>query len=50
MLQELIACPNADHGLLTLQGERYVCQSCGASFEVRNGIPVLLPTAESHEA
>lgn len=44
MLDELIACPNPDHGTLAQQDGGYVCQTCGARFEIRNGIPVLLPT------
>ena len=46
MLQELIACPNPDHGALVAESDGFVCQTCGARFETRNGIPVLLPTGE----
>ncbi len=44
MLEELIACPHADHGSLLRDGDSYKCTSCGAVFPVINGIPVLLPT------
>lgn len=44
MLNDLIACPNPDHGQLQATGDGYVCQTCGARFEIRDGIPVLLPT------
>lgn len=44
MLDELIACPNPDHGTLQAVDGGYVCQTCGAHFEIRDGIPVLLPT------
>jgi uncharacterized protein YbaR (Trm112 family) len=47
MLEDVIACPNPDHGLLLRTAEGYTCTACGATFEVRNGIPVLLPTASS---
>lgn len=45
MLEELIACPNPDHGTLVRVDDRYTCQACGAVFPISNGIPVLLPTA-----
>ena len=48
MLHELIACPNLDHGALVEQENTFVCQTCGARFEIRNGIPVLLPSGEHH--
>lgn len=48
MLHELIACPNPDHGVLVEQQNGFVCQTCGAQFEIRNGIPVLLPNGEHH--
>lgn len=44
MLIDVIACPNPDHGALLATDAGYTCSSCGASFEVRQGIPVLLPT------
>lgn len=47
MLADVIACPNPDHGSLVATESGYRCTSCGATFEVRNGIPVLLPTASS---
>ena len=43
-LEELIACPNPDHGDLAIVDAAYICGTCGARFEIRNGIPVLLPT------
>ena len=43
-LNGLIACPNADHGDLTIIDDNYVCTTCGGRYEIRNGIPVLLPT------
>ncbi len=48
MLENVIACPNPDHGSLQLEHGSYVCTVCGARFEVRNGIPVLLPTQDAH--
>lgn len=42
MLQELLACPNPDHGTLELRDSGYVCQTCGEHFEIRDGIPVLI--------
>ncbi len=42
MLNELIACPKPDHGTLELRDGAYVCQTCGARFEIRDGIPVLI--------
>lgn len=50
MLEELIACPNPDHGTLVAADDGYTCTACGAHFDVRNGIPVLLPTVSSSEA
>ena len=44
MLDEVIACPNPDHGTLLLSDAGYTCTVCGATFAVRNGIPVLLPS------
>ncbi len=44
MLEDVIACPNPDHGTLVREDDAYTCEVCGATFEVRNGIPVLLPT------
>lgn len=44
MLDDVIACPNPDHGVLVATASGYRCTVCGAGFEVRNGIPVLLPT------
>lgn len=46
MLEDLIACPNPDHGRLRVDGNGYVCEACGAHFEIRDGIPVLLPKGE----
>ncbi len=46
MLDDVIACPNPDHGALRHEGDSYVCTVCGAEFEVRGGIPVLLPTVQ----
>jgi len=48
MLHELIACPNPDHGVLVQESNGFVCQTCGARFEIRDGIPVLLPTGNTH--
>jgi uncharacterized protein YbaR (Trm112 family) len=47
MLEDVIACPNPDHGSLVATDGGYTCTACGATFEVRNGIPVLLPTPTS---
>lgn len=46
MLDELLACPNPDHGTLSRQVDAFVCDVCGARFEIRDGIPVLLPKGE----
>ena len=46
MLDDVIACPNPDHGALRREGDGYVCTVCGAHFDVRNGIPVLLPVTD----
>ena len=48
MLDEVIACPNPDHGALIREGAEYVCTACGARYEVRNDIPVLLPNTGPH--
>lgn len=47
MLDDVIACPNPDHGTLVAVDGGYRCTACGAQFEVTDGIPVLLPTASS---
>jgi uncharacterized protein YbaR (Trm112 family) len=47
MLEDLIACPNPDHGMLVASASGYTCTACSAEFEVRNGIPVLLPTTQA---
>lgn len=39
----LLACPCADHGRLEVDGSRLVCVICGAHYDVKDGIPVLLP-------
>ena len=44
MLEDVIACPNPDHGTLIRKDDTYRCEACGASFDIRNGIPVLLPS------
>lgn len=48
MLDEVIACPNPDHGTLVREGAEFVCTACGARFEVRHEIPVLLPNGDAH--
>lgn len=45
MLDQVICCPNPDHGTLEQADGGLRCTTCGAVFEVRGGIPVLLPTA-----
>lgn len=46
MLDDVIACPNPDHGSLRHEDDGYVCSVCGARYEIRNGIPVLLPVSD----
>lgn len=43
-LWEILACPCPAHAPVTadLSAARIVCTSCGRSFEVRDGIPVML--------
>lgn len=47
-LLEILACPCPDHALLqeglpdNAEAEYLTCTSCGRSFPVRDGIPVLL--------
>jgi len=43
-LWDLLACPCPDHAPVRPDVEtgRIVCTSCGRSFEVREGIPVML--------
>jgi uncharacterized protein YbaR (Trm112 family) len=43
-LWEILACPCPAHAPVTadLAAARIVCTSCGRSFEVRDGIPVML--------
>jgi len=48
MLEDVIACPNPDHGTLVRDNAMFVCTVCGARFDVRNDIPVLLPTQDVH--
>lgn len=48
ILSEILVCP-ADHGELTedVAESRLICDSCGRSYPVREGIPVmLLPNGE----
>jgi hypothetical protein len=40
-LRELLACP-ACHGQLRLDAERIVCERCGQSYPIVDGIPVLI--------
>lgn len=42
-LTEIIVCPQADHGRLEQGDNAFTCSACGATYELRNGIPVLLP-------
>lgn len=43
-LLAVLACPAADHAPLRVDeaASRLVCTSCGRSYEVSDGIPVLL--------
>ena len=43
----LLACPRSDHGALAVDGSRLVFTVCGTHYDVTDGIPVLLPPAES---
>jgi uncharacterized protein YbaR (Trm112 family) len=45
VLEDVIACPNPDHGTLIRTDDSYTCERCGATFPIRNGIPVLLPSS-----
>jgi len=40
-LLEILACP-VDHAPVRETGERLVCTSCGRSYPIRDGIPVML--------
>jgi hypothetical protein len=40
-LSEMLACP-ACHGGLRLDSERVVCERCGQSYPIVDGIPVLI--------
>ena len=44
-LFELLRCPDEHHSMLTHDPERQTltCVGCHRSFEIRNGVPVLLP-------
>jgi uncharacterized protein len=43
-LRGMLACP-ACHGELRLEGERVVCEQCGHSYPIVDGIPVLISQA-----
>jgi uncharacterized protein len=43
-LRGVLACP-ACQGELRLEGERVVCERCGHSYPIVDGIPVLIPQA-----
>jgi uncharacterized protein YbaR (Trm112 family) len=44
---DILACPSPDHAPLELQqtegGAELVCTACRSRFDIRDGIPVLLP-------
>lgn len=40
-LADVLACP-VDHGGLTEHDSILICAECGASYPIREGIPVLL--------
>jgi uncharacterized protein len=43
-LWEILVCPGPEHGALTadLDAEQLVCTQCGARFDVRDGVPIML--------
>jgi len=43
-LLEVLACPADDHGSLRVDeaAGRLVCEACGRSYDVNDGVPVLL--------
>jgi uncharacterized protein YbaR (Trm112 family) len=43
---DLLACPCPDHGKLTVDGSQLACSVCGAHYDVKDGIPVLLPRSD----
>jgi len=46
-LSELIACPTCRSADLNVTGELIACKSCGQTYPVRNGIPVMYPCKQS---
>jgi uncharacterized protein YbaR (Trm112 family) len=49
-LLQLLACPACRNAApLRREDERLVCDACGASYEVRDGIPIMLPPASSEQ-
>jgi len=43
-LLDLLACPNCLSDKLSINDSDVTCNSCGESYTVRNGIPVMRPT------
>ncbi len=41
-LLDIIACPDCKSDLV-LKKNKLVCENCGHVFEIKNGIPLLLP-------
>jgi len=44
-LLDILACPDCK-GDLKLEDNKLICQKCGEDFEIREGIPILLPKKE----
>jgi uncharacterized protein YbaR (Trm112 family)/SAM-dependent methyltransferase len=48
-LKDLLACPTCRAPLTEAEGERLACLRCGANFEQRDGVPVLLDEESRRE-
>jgi uncharacterized protein YbaR (Trm112 family)/antitoxin component of MazEF toxin-antitoxin module len=46
-LIKLLQCTNCHHGELAKRGETLVCQGCGKSYPIRNGIPDMTHATEA---
>jgi uncharacterized protein YbaR (Trm112 family) len=47
-LLQVLACPDC-HGDIKLVKKTLICQKCKRKFEIKNGIPVMLPLHSSHD-